>query len=329
MKKLLYVFLAVLAFSSCKDDDNNVPSNEPQIEKVTLTTGAGYANDIYYSLTDGVVATPSRTEWDIAFYTNPMSSSIKTNDGNGIKLYVWPNGDKDAWSNADTVGMSSWTPLYNTYSDTTWENGAFDKGALGHPDYGWGEYDTNTHSVYGDSIHIVKFADGSVKKLFIDRREATNNTFYIKFANLDGSNETNAEIDASVYTGKNFIYFSILNNQVIDHEPAAGTWDLVFTKYWDSSIPYSVTGFLTNGSTMVAEVAETDTASNEYMGADYSKVLNTIGSDWKNFSMETFTYVTTDNLLYYVKTSDNKYFKIVFTSFDYQTGDFEFVKTTY
>jgi hypothetical protein len=327
MKKLLYVFVAALAFAACNDDDS--PTTDPQIETVTLSTGADYANDIYYSLTDGVIATPSRTEWDIAFYTNPMSSSIITNDGKGILLYVWPNGNKDAWANVDTSAMSRWTPLYNTYSDTTWENGAFDKGALGHPDYGWGEYDTNTHSVYGDSIHVIKYADGTVKKLFIDRREATNNTFYITFANIDGSEETSAEIDASTFTGKNFVYFSILNNQVIDHEPEAGSWDFVFTKYWDSSIPYSVTGFLTNGKTMVAELADTDTASNKYIDAEYSKVLNTIGSDWKAFSMETFTYVTTDNLLYYVKTTDNKYFKLVFTSFDYQTGDFTFVKTTY
>jgi hypothetical protein len=29
--------------------------------------GTGYANDIYYNLTDGIISTPARIEWDLPF----------------------------------------------------------------------------------------------------------------------------------------------------------------------------------------------------------------------------------------------------------------------
>ncbi len=45
--------------------------------------GAGYANEIYYSLENGVVGSVSRSSWDIAFSTNPMSSTILINEGYG------------------------------------------------------------------------------------------------------------------------------------------------------------------------------------------------------------------------------------------------------
>ena len=65
-----------------------------------------------------------------------------------------PLGDMNAWDAVDTSQMAGWPALYN--SDTTWLNGAFDRNATGHPDYGWGVYNSQTHDVIGDSIFIIK-----------------------------------------------------------------------------------------------------------------------------------------------------------------------------
>ena len=54
------------------------------------------------------------------------------------------------------------------------------------------------------------------------------------------------EITCAPYTAKNFIYFSLTTGEVLDNEPDSESWDLVFTKYHDESIPYIVTGVLTN-----------------------------------------------------------------------------------
>ena len=70
------------------------------------------------------------------------------------------------WSDpVDTTGYKSWTPLYN--SDTTWTEGAFNMNATGHPNYGWGEYDTNTHNLTGVALYIIKTRAGSYKKIWI------------------------------------------------------------------------------------------------------------------------------------------------------------------
>lgn len=334
MKKIIYLAIIALIFTSCTDDDPQ-PEQKPTIQTVKLSMGAGYANDIYYSLQNGLISTAPRDEWDIAFYTNPMSSSILTNDGNGVELYVWPNGDKDAWESVDTTGIANWNTLYNVYNDTTWQNGAFDYGAYGQLYYGWGAYDQNTHYVYGDSIHILLFADGSAKKLFIEKGKGMTNEFHFKYSDIDGENEVNEILLCADYTDLNLIHYSIINQKAIDHEPVATEWDMVFTKYMAEIdmggmlVPYPVTGVLCNNDIQIAKLVETDTASNDYVTAEFSKIINTVGSDWKSFNMETFSYDILENQLYFVKDLNGKTYKIVFTGFDMSTGDIEFVQTTY
>lgn len=326
MKKLIYLFILAVALIACnKDDDNNT---ENMIQDVSM--GASYANDVYYSLANGVVSTPLNAEWDLAFYTNPMSSTIMTNDGKGIELYVWPGGNKDDWESVDTAGTVMPNPQYNIYSDTSWQNGAFDQGALGHPDYGWGVYDMTTHIVYGDSIHIIKFSDGSVKKLFIEKREAADNSFHIKYANIDGSDEVTAKINAGEHLDKNLIHFSMAANEVVAHEPPKADWDLVFTRYFDVSIPYLVTGVLSNNKIQVAQIENSDSTFSDYSSASFSKVINTIGSDWKDFDMGTFQYILSDNMQYFVQDQKGNHYKIRFTAFSgSRNGDITFELTTY
>ena len=77
----------------------------------SVSMGAGYANDVYYSLENGIVSTAPRAGWDIAFSTNPMSSTVMINEGYGVQLYAYPHGDKDAWNDLDTSGMSDWPAI--------------------------------------------------------------------------------------------------------------------------------------------------------------------------------------------------------------------------
>ena len=107
---------------------------------IDVVTGAGYANDAYYSFTSGTVSTSPRTDWDIAFSTNRYSINILANNGTGVELYTYPDGDISAWSSLDTSGMSSWTPMYNSIED--WSDGAFLQNidTADSFDQGWGRY---------------------------------------------------------------------------------------------------------------------------------------------------------------------------------------------
>ena len=309
MKNLLYLLLAVFILSSCEDPVEPTP---PINLADSISMGAGYADEVYYSLANGVIKTSPRSSWDIAFSTDPMSSTILVNEGYGVELYTYPLGDKTAWDNVDTSGMSAWPVMYN--SDTSWYYGAFDRNDTGHPDYGWGVYNTQSHDVVGDSLFVIRLSDDSVKKLFIEKRAAMTNSFSIKFGNLDVAGETK-DISCSSYTDKNFVYFSFGSGEVLDIEPESSSWDLLFTKYYDESIPYNVTGVLTNIEVETAEVRNTDTDLADPTTAEFSDDIAIIGSDWKEFDMGSFTYVVEPDLCYFVQSGADLY-KIIFTGTD-------------
>ena len=115
MKNLIYLLLAVFILSSCNDIDDPIP---PLSLADSISMGAGYADEVFYSLENGVLKTSPRSSWDIAFSTDPMSSTILVNEGYGIELYTYPSGDQAAWDDVDTTGISDWPLMYN--SDTSW-----------------------------------------------------------------------------------------------------------------------------------------------------------------------------------------------------------------
>jgi hypothetical protein len=310
MKNLIYLLLAVFILSSC--DDDPVEPDPPISLADSVSMGAGYADEVFYSLANGVVKTSSRSSWDIAFSTDPMSSAILVNEGYGVELRTYPSGDLTSWDEVDIAGIDEWPLMYN--SDTSWFFGAFDRNASGHPDYGWGVYNMLDHNVTGDSLFIIKLSDGSVKKLLIERRAAMTNTFSIKYGDIDQAGETK-EIACGDYLSKNFIYFSLTSGEVVDIEPDSDSWDLLFTKYFDESIPYNVSGVLTNVETETAEVRGIDTSLADTTDGVFSDDISIIGSDWKEFDMGTMTYLVEPDLSYFVKSSDGTY-KIVFTEFE-------------
>jgi hypothetical protein len=309
MKNLLSLLLVVFALSSCEKNPDPIP---PLSLADSIMMGAGYANEIFYSLEDGVLKSSPRSSWDIAFSTNPMSSTILINEGYGVELYTYPKGDLTAWDAVDTSGMSGWPAMYN--SDTSWYYGAFDRNDLGHPDYGWGVYNTQTHDVVGDSMYIIKNADGDLMKLIIEQRAAMTNTFSFKVGALTAAGET-VEVPCGTYTDKNFIYYSLTGSGIQDIEPATDTWDLLFTKYYDESIPYYVTGVLTNMGIETAEVRGIDPSLATPEDGTFDDDISIIGSDWKEFNMGTFTYDIIPDLCYFVKKGEQIY-KLTFTGTD-------------
>ncbi len=128
----------------------------------SVVMGPGYANDIYYSFEDGVVASVPRANWDIGFHTTLWTAAIITNGAAGVNLYTYPNSDTTGWSAVDTAGLGFWPILYD--SEELWEDGAFTRNATGHPDYGWGKYNPITHDVVGDSIYLLQTLDGTYQK---------------------------------------------------------------------------------------------------------------------------------------------------------------------
>ncbi|NTW26094.1 MAG: T9SS type A sorting domain-containing protein [Lentimicrobium sp.] len=280
----------------------------------SVEMGQFYANEVFYSLTNGVVKTSPRSIWDIAFYTDAFSAGIVTNDGAGVELYTYPNAAADGWDSFDTTGMASWPKMYNDPSD--WQNGAFDRNQKGHPDYGWGVYSMTSHDVIGDSLFLIKTPDGIFRKLNIIRKYSTLNKYEIRFSLLDGQQDQTVTLDVNPYNDRVMMAYSFTNG-IVDREPLAAEWDVLFTKYMGlvQNQPYGVVGVLANPEVQVARLAQTDPAFTDWSELDFETGDDIIGYDWKYFDMGSFQYVIEDSLMYFVKAQEGGVYKLVFDGF--------------
>ena len=292
-----------------------------------ISLGAGYSNQSFYSFTNGEVANVDNTNWDIAFSVSGMGSAIRVNGGYGLELYTYPNGDINDWSSLDTVGMSSWSSQIN--SDESWNLGAFDQNADENEafDLGWGIYSMITHYITGDSLHVLKWADGTTKKFQVI--QLASGTYSFRCADIDGSNEVESSVVKSDFSGKNFAYYSIMNNEVLDREPLSESWDLTFTKYVTELYPgmnYGVTGILSNAGYSIAKAEDVPVSDADYIEETFEEEINTIGYDWKSFNMDTYLYDLQEDLSYFVrKDATGEIWNIYFTGFEgSSSGNIEF-----
>lgn len=314
MKKYYILILMLLSFGALSFAD---------AVSDTVAMGNNYESDVYYSLKNGTVKTVSRDNWDIGFYTNRWSAGILINDGIGVELFTYPHGDTAAWNAVDTLGFANWIPMYN--SDTIWEDGAFSRNALGHPDYGWGIYNMITHNVVGDSLFVVKLANGSFKKLWIELKNSTLNSFSFKYANLDGSDEVVEEIDVTPYQDNRlFIYYNMRSQSLIDREPDINEWDLLWSRYASIVFDnegnpsyYIVVGVLNNLDVGTVKYHPVEADFTDWFNQEFEYHKTSIGHDWKEFSMSEFAWTIQDSTTYFVKDRVGDVYKL---DFDYFSG---------
>jgi hypothetical protein len=281
----------------------------------SIVMGPSYANEVYYSMQNGVVSTFPRDSWDIAFRTMVMSSSIITNDGKNVMLYTYPNADTSGWASVDTAGLQLWKPLYNGVDD--WENGAFMRNATGGLDFGWGVYNTANHYITGDSLYVIQLRDGSLRKLWIIRKKAAEDIYTFRYAMLDGANEHSVTLNCTNYLAKEFIGYSLEADSVVDYQPDRESWDLVFTKYvapYSPDTVYNYMGIENNALTYTQEFLHVAPDFIAYKADSWDSTKIGIGHDWKTFDNSIWTL--TDSLAYFVKTQSGEIYKLVMTKYE-------------
>lgn len=305
-------------------------------KEITVSIGANYTNQVFYSLADDAMVTVPKDNWDIAFETGTNAGILlNSTKGNGMVLYYYPQSNEDSWDvSLDTTGMSAtWEKWYD--SEATWSVGAFNRGKNGFEnegDFGWGVYNMGTHVTLGNSLYVLKMDDGTFKKIMISDLLSGVYTFLI--ADIDGSNKKEYKVSKKDYGTKNFVYFDLKTGQVIDREPVKGAWDLLFTKYTSvlnmggTITPYSVTGVKSNKGVFVAQegdylIEQAPVPSNEA----YTDSLTAIGSDWKKYVLSENKYDINDMMIYFVAALDGFIYKIAFRDFGgMENGNFIFEK---
>lgn len=275
-----------------------------------VITGAGYENQVWYSLENGTSHSAPLNNWDLAFEITGFTASIRANNQKGLTVFNAPYAI-DSWNEVDTAGMSeNWTKLYN--NEASWNEGAFNRYSTSETDLGWGEYNFITHVISGDSIQIIQLANEAYKKIKIESLASSVYTF--TYADLDGANETTVQINKADYSGKNFAYYSIENQEEIDREPTSAEWDITFTKYVAdyNGVPYPVAGILQNYNVSVSEIADTDI--DVATPTTFAQAINTIGFDWKTFDF-TNGWLLTEDLSFFVQRENGDTYQVVFTDF--------------
>ncbi|MES2396661.1 MAG: T9SS type A sorting domain-containing protein [Bacteroidota bacterium] len=299
---------------------------QAQVINDTVSVGASYANQKWYSLQNDEQGSAAKNNWDIAFDVSGFGSSIHINSIIGTLLWKYPTADTSGWLTLDTTGIAAWPKLYN--SDTSWSIGAFEKGMnLSNSfDLGWGVYNPTNHIVTGDSLYVIKLSSGAYKKLLIE--SLAGGIYSFKYADLNGANLQNALLTKSTYAGKNFGYYSLQTDLALDREPTSTNWDLLFTQY-TTFIPsaYTVSGILANVGVKVAKANNIDdvTTYENWSAQTFVTPINEIGYDWKAFTGT--AYAIEDSLIYFVKPNAGDIWKVIPTGFGGgSTGNYMFSK---
>lgn len=282
----------------------------------TLSLTENYTNQVFYKISTDTEMSLAMDTWDLAFLrTSSFDMGIRVNDASGIQVYEASSQASD-WDVISPENEANWTPLYN--SETSWENGAF---MTGSATYGWGEYNPANHQVTGSIVFVLKYADETYRKFFV---EVFDEGYTFKYSTWDATNQTwSADEIVTLANTENpdhfFNYYSLKNDTSVSVAPTQDEWDLTFTKFTtdypsdEGPVPYLVTGVLHNPSMMVAERIETDGQDN---AADltYSEDINTIGYDWKEFDGS--GYSVNNDKAFYVKDTDDIIYRLVFTDFE-------------
>lgn len=293
--------------------------------------GAGTANDVYYSLKNGVVKTISNKNWHLAFSVmrsqfpgNPSTGvAVRLNSaGNNMKLVRLPATQNPAnWRNIDTTGMYALPELID--SDSTWFFTAFTKGYTSADPFNfiWGAYNMSTKHVDGTNVYIMfNKADNIYKKVFI-KQVSFDSMWSVVVSNLDNTDSNFVQIRKNAYPNRMFVYYNAVTNEVLDREPANNSWDLVWTKFTTFAVStqgsglFPLSGVLSNLGVQVAKNVgkKCDQVWLSTKTAQVNPKISLIGGDWK-LHLGGGVYAIADTFVYFV-TAANTTYKLTFKGF--------------
>lgn len=308
MKRLLPYLMCALLVSGCLKDELAVPK-APRGAGTTLEAcmGPAYQEQVWMDIGSGtVVATNTKTAWDLAFESAPDGWHVYLN---GSRLMTaWNIGEAALDVASDTLGMAAGRRIDAPSGDA-------DSTALG---------DWRTHSdVYLLDLGYTPLGQWmGVRKLRVESVSSTQYTITTALQNGSDVRTWNIQKDAS----KGFTCFRF-DEGVVAIEPPAGTWDLVLTQYthqfYEPYLPYIVTGALTPAGVRVAEFDAMDPASvtlADTLMNPFSSKRDAIGYDWKVYSFEEASYTVDADRVYIIQDRAGYFYKLRFLDFYSEQG---------
>lgn len=288
----------------------------------SVSTGTGYSKQSFYHLATGTETQINNDAWDFAFSNSgSLDVGILINEsvsstGNPLRLYLAPTL---IWEEpiTDLSGFVDSVQLFNP--DIQWSTGAFNTVKdSGNPlDFGWGNYNSQTHIIEGSRIFILQKRDLSYCKLQIQQLSGSEYTF--RYASLDGSNEVVKTINRNNFVGEPLLFYSMNTGNIID---TPENYDFIFMRYFSALdaggviVEYPVTGILLAPGTKGVKATHIDPLEvdeSDYKN-DYTENLQVIGHDWKFFDFNQ-GWVLDDSTAYFIQTQNKDKYKLVFLEF--------------
>ena len=313
----------------------------PAQQFVELACGANYGQQAYYRFSDDGITKLANNSWDIALTTSGLQDAGVLINESTASSFTAPVPALEAYRApveffTDPVDPASLVDIrFNT--EESWNYGALntDRDPANPFDYGWGTYQPTTNRVVGDKVFVLKLRDETYRKLSIDSLVGT--TWYLRWADLDGSNLQTLTVNKNDHSDAGFAYISIQNGGTILND-APQNWDLFWGRYSTplddgagDTIAYNVTGVLSGPGIEVAEADGVDIFDLDFYGGNYQDSLSTdleaIGYDWKAFDFSAGWVIDQDRA-FWVKTRDQHIWQMIIIDFEgSSTGNMVFEKT--
>ena len=304
------ILILLITFYSCEMDEIPVlPHNPGSIETYQIEMESDYRNQVFFDLTAQTISSSNlKTIWDIAFENSLNESKIILNSSNFMKVARISNSQFEDifdisnldWLWDDPRGIEFGTAIGNNINND--DIYIIDKG----------------YNLNGNPAGYIKLKIDSI------------NSEYYKFtyAKLDNSEMNTFTINKTL--NKNFIYFSFIDNNIVDLEPE--NWDILFTQYTylyndnQNTPAYLVTGALINYLNGIKVAVDTINQfseisydmANEY---NYSTQRDIIGFNWKTFDFDTQVYTINSSMSYIIQSENGIFYKLRFIDFYNNSGE--------
>lgn len=318
-----YVLIVVFAVVLCSCEKKELPA--PAFDRGDLITnqvdmGSTYKNQLWFSLGENrIISTNMRTDWDLAFEASAAGNHIMLNGSKGMKVYKTLHTDLAQVTDTTGLEVNSKIDAPSGRLDST----AFD---------GW----QNPNTVY---IINCGYSEAGVHqgyyKLKIASANASNYSF--EYGDVFGTQIMQGTVNK--HADYNFVMFSFATGHEAYIEPKKTDYDLCFTVYThfftDPFQYYQVNGVLQNYyKTRVVNIKNKpfmDIVIGDTLGRQFSTDRNSIGYEWKTFSLNTNLFTIDPTHCYLIQDNKGYFYKLHFIDFYTTAGikgapKFEFKK---
>lgn len=310
MKHPLLMAVGACMLCACEKKELPAPAfDRGDVITQQLNMGANYKSQLWYSLSENrVIASNTRTDWDLAFEASQSGNHIMLNGSKGMRVHKTLQTDLSLVT--DTVGLEA-----NSRIDAP--SGKLDSTALGN----WDQPNT---------VYIINrgYSDDGIHQGYTRLKVLSVNAsgYVVQYGDAFGGPLVQATVHK--HPDYNFVMLSLSTAHELYVEPKKTDYDLCFTAYTHFFTNpfqfYQVAGVLQNSYRVrtlrlrnkpFAQIALADT-----LGRSFSADRNAIGYDWKEFSLTTNVYAVRPDFCYIIQDSKGFFYKLHFIDFYSSSG---------